>query len=327
MPEPSVVTVGRAGAQSRSPAQAYGCQLALSGGAFGPGRPTASGEAAGGAWCSVLGRERPRGEMSMEVPAGSEPSRIDVIEKPIRRLACLSDIHGNTAALEAVLRSAEFAAADAVAMLGCVTAGPDPRGTLRRCMESPIPTYFLAGNGERAILEMAAGNRPTEGKVDEWLVATHTSGDLQTMAAWPSGLSCRLTCGTTIRLCHGSPRSDIEVLTPATPEDRLRQAFAAVSEEVVAHGHTHLQYQRHAAGHHVVGPGSVGIPHTDGPFGARWALIGEQTELIVTSYEIEDAARLITTTGYPGERFLKHLRAPIPPAELIAEVERLQFAD
>ncbi len=265
--------------------------------------------------------------VNIEVPAGSEPGRIEVIEEPIRRLACLSDIHGNTAALEAVLRSPEFARADAVAILGCATAGPDPRGALQRCTEIPIPTYYLAGNGERAILEMAAGDRPPEGKVDEWLVATHTSAELETMSAWPSGISCRLSCGTTIRLCHGSPRSDIEVLTPATPEERLRAAFAGVGEEIVAHGHTHLQYQRHAGGHQVVGPGSVGIPHTDGPFGARWALIDERVQLMVTPYEIEDAARLVAATGYPGEQFLKHLRAPIPPAVLIAEVEQLQFSD
>jgi predicted phosphodiesterase len=263
-----------------------------------------------------------------EVPAGTGPRRVDVIEEPIRRLACLSDIHGNTAALEAVLGSAEFARADAVAILGCATAGPDPRGALERCMEIPIPTYYLAGNGERAIIEMAAGDRPIEGKVDEWLIATHTEDELETMAAWPSGLSFRLISGPTIRLCHGSPRSDIEALTPVTPEERLRDAFAGVSEEVIGHGHTHLQYQRQAAGHQVVGPGSVGIPHTDGSFGARWALIdGEEIQLIVTPYDIEDAARLITETGYPGVNFLKHLRTPIPPAELIAEVEELQFAD
>lgn len=239
----------------------------------------------------------------------------------------MHDVHGNSAALEAVLDSPEFAQVDAVAVLGCLTAGPDPRKVLERCEAISIPTYYLAGNGERAILEMAARRRPVERELDAWLLAAHRKADLERMALWPEGLSCQLTSGSTVRLCHGSPRSDVELLTPATPEGRLRDAFDGVHEEIVVHGHTHLQYHGHAAGHQVVGPGSVGIPHTDGPFGARWALIAEEVRLIVTPYDINDAADMIAAQGYPSEQFLSQLRTPIKPAVVIADAEQREFSD
>lgn len=253
--------------------------------------------------------------------------QVEAIDQPVQKLACISDVHGNTAALDAVLGSPEFAQADAVAVLGCLTPGPDPHGVLKRCDAITIPTYYLAGNGERAILEMAAQRRPVEREVDRWLLAAHRPADLARLASWAAGLSCRLTSGLTVRLCHGSPRSDVELLTPATPESRLRDAFVGVREEIVVHGHTHLQYQRHAAGRQVVGPGSVGIPHTDGPFGARWALIDERVQLIVTSYDIEDTADLIAAQGYPSEQFLRALRTPVSPAVVIADAEQRQFSD
>jgi hypothetical protein len=139
------------------------------------------------------------------VPRGSEPQRIDRIEEPIRVLACLADIHANTAALDAVINSPEFAMANAVAFLGCTTVGPDPAGTLALCYSLAIPAFYLAGNGERAIVEMASGVREFERDLDPWLVAAHGEAELAAIRRWPSGLTCQLSCGRRLRLCHGSP--------------------------------------------------------------------------------------------------------------------------
>jgi predicted phosphodiesterase len=198
---------------------------------------------------------------------------------------------------------------------------------LERLARIEVPTYYLSGNGERAILEMAAGTRERERALDEWLVQAHGSGELATLSSWPRALTCTMRTGDRLRLCHGSPRSDIEVITPESPAERLREAFSGVDEATVVHGHTHIQYERRIADRQVIGPGSIGLPYTDGPFGAYWALISETVELIVTPYELSAAEELVEAAGYPSERFLDQLRSPISPAQLIADAEPRVFVD
>jgi diadenosine tetraphosphatase ApaH/serine/threonine PP2A family protein phosphatase len=255
----------------------------------------------------------------------SAPRRVDLIAAE-GVLACLADVHGNTAALNAVLASEDFAHADAVAFLGCTTTGPDPRGVLERCAELKMPVFHLAGNGERRILELSSGVRPVERDVDEWLVAAHGDDGLATIGSWPGGLMVAHPPSGGVRLCHGSPRSDIELLTSLTGDDRLREATAGVAERVVVHGHTHVQYSRSAVGKVIAGAGSVGLPYAAAP-GARWVLISDDVRLVMTPYDLDRAAALIAATGYPGDAYLTTLRRPPNPEAKTAEAEMLVFSN
>jgi diadenosine tetraphosphatase ApaH/serine/threonine PP2A family protein phosphatase len=241
-------------------------------------------------------------------------------------LACLADVHGNTPALDAVLASEDFAHADAVALLGCTTTGPDPRGVLERCAELKMPVFYLAGNGERWVLELSSGVRPFEREVDEWLVAAHGQDGLATIGSWPGGLSVAHSPAGGLRLCHGSPRSDIELLTSLTADDRLREATTGIEEAVVVHGHTHVQYRRNAVGKVITGAGSVGLPYAARP-GARWALISDEVRLVVTPYDLDRAEALIADTGYPADAYLKTLREPPSPEAKTTDAEKLVFSN
>jgi diadenosine tetraphosphatase ApaH/serine/threonine PP2A family protein phosphatase len=256
----------------------------------------------------------------------SAPRRVDLVDTGGAVLACLADVHGNTAALDAVLASADFAHADAVAFLGCTTTGPDPRGVLERCADLKLPVFHLAGNGERRVLELASGVRPAERDMDEWLVAAHGDDGLAVIGSWPGGLRVTHPPVGGLCLCHGSPRSDIELLTSLTGEDRLRAATAGVEEAVVVHGHTHVQYRRAAVGRVITGAGSVGLPYAAGP-GARWALISDEVRLVVTPYDLDQAETVIAATGYPGDAYLKTLRQPPSPEAKTAEAEKLVFSN
>lgn len=256
----------------------------------------------------------------------SAPRRVDLIDADGAVLACLADVHGNTAALAAVLASEDFALAGAVAFLGCTTTGPDPRGVLERCADLKMPVFHLAGNGERRVLEFASGIRPFEREVDEWLVAAHGADGLGAIGSWPGGLRVAHPQAGGLRLCHGSPRSDIELLTSLTGEDRLREATTGVDEAVVVHGHTHVQYRRNAAGKVITGAGSVGLPYAVGT-GARWALISDEVRLVVTPYDLGRAEALIAATGYPGDAYLTTLRQPPSPEAKTADAEKLMFSN
>ena len=71
-----------------------------------------------------------------------------------------------------------------------------------------------------------------------------------------------------IRACHGSPRADVEIITPGTPIQRLAAATTGIDADVLLTGHSHLQFHRRVVGlriGHSVNPGSVGIP-----YGVAW---------------------------------------------------------
>jgi diadenosine tetraphosphatase ApaH/serine/threonine PP2A family protein phosphatase len=104
--------------------------------------------------------------------------------------------------------------------------------------------------------------------------------------------------------CHGSPRSDEEIITRLTADERLDEMLAGAAENVVVCGHTHVQFDRAHGGKLVVNAGSVGM-HNEGRPGAYWLLMEPKVELRRTLYDIEDAAR-IRATGYETELMHPH---------------------
>jgi diadenosine tetraphosphatase ApaH/serine/threonine PP2A family protein phosphatase len=51
-----------------------------------------------------------------------------------------------------------------------------------------------------------------------------------------------------VLFCHGSPRSNEEIITAATPEERLRAMLVGVRKRVVVCGHRHMQFDRNIDG-------------------------------------------------------------------------------
>jgi predicted phosphodiesterase len=98
--------------------------------------------------------------------------------------------------------------------------------------------------------------------------------------------------------CHGSPRSDEEMITAVTSEQRLGEILEHVSESAVVCGHTHHQFDRIADGIRVVNAGSIGMPYEGRP-GAYWALLGPDVDLRRSVYDFDAAAEAIRASGYP----------------------------
>ena len=89
----------------------------------------------------------------------------------------------------------------------------------------------------------------------------------------------------------------MQILTVATPEERLREALAGVKQDLVVCGHTHMQFDRVCEGKRVVNAGSVGMPYGDP--GAYWLLLGPDVSLRKTNYDLERAAELVRKSDYP----------------------------
>ena len=117
------------------------------------------------------------------------------------------------------------------------------------------------------------------------------------IAALPEKISFHVEGLGEVLFCHGSPRSDMEILTEATPQERLREVLAGVMENVVICGHTHMQFDRVCDGKRVLNAGSVGMPY--GEPGAYWLLLGPGVNLRKTYYDLDAAADLVRKTKYP----------------------------
>jgi predicted phosphodiesterase len=246
------------------------------------------------------------------------------------RIAVLSDIHGNLAALRAVVDDFARRSVDAIVNLGDSLSGPLlPLETAQFLMATDW--VHLAGNHERQILTLTP---QACGPSDAYARAQLGSTEL----GWIASLRPYHPWSEDVFLCHGTPANDGEYfletvepgrLRPATPEE-VRDRLGGISASVVVCGHTHVpRILRNAGGQLLVNPGSVGQPAYEddlpvfhavesGAPDARYAIIERHrlhwsVELIAVPYDHETMAALAVRNGRPEwENYLRHgyVRAP-----------------
>jgi predicted phosphodiesterase len=233
------------------------------------------------------------------------------------RIAVLADVHGNAPALRAVLAELDGASADAIVVAGDVVGGPQPREALELLAARPEPVRWLAGNAEHEALGVLAGRAVVDdppGRAARWSAAAIDARWEAELASWPIRDAL-----DGVLFCHGSPRQVDEVLTRATPDDVLRDAFAGVGESLVVGGHTHQQVHRDG----YVNAGSVGRPYEGRP-GAFWLLLEDGApHLRETGYDLEAAAGELRATGYPDveELLAESLLEPVDAGRVTAVFE------
>jgi predicted phosphodiesterase len=232
------------------------------------------------------------------------------------RIALLSDIHGNLAALEAVVADFGRRGVDVVANLGDSLSGPLLPGETARYLMAR-DWVQLRGNHERQVLDY----RPGSGDPADGFARSRLGAD---ELAWIAGLPPALALDDEVFLCHGTPTLDaayfLETAAPGQP--RLATAaeiagrLGGVASALVACGHTHVtRIVRNAAGQLLVNPGSVGQPAYDddqpvahkvenGSPDARYA-IAERLDgrwsacLIAVPYDHDAMAALALSHGRP----------------------------
>jgi putative phosphoesterase len=240
------------------------------------------------------------------------------------RVAAIYDIHGNLPALEAVLRDIRHEDVDQIVVGGDVLPGPMPRETLTCLRDLDIPVQFIQGNGERVVLTQMAGTDADEvpepyREVVRWVARQLHPEHERWLVSWPKTLRLAIRGLGEVLFCHATPRSDTEVFTRLTPEDRLAPVFEGLDVSVVICGHTHMQFDRTVGRIRVVNAGSVGMPY--GQPGAYWLLLGPHVQLRHTPYDLPKAAERIRDTHYPqAHDFAAHNVLQVPSEEEILEV-------
>ena len=252
---------------------------------------------------------------------------------PVTKVAAIYDIHGNLPALEAVLAEIEQAAPDYIIVGGDVAAGPFPSETLDRLMAlnaSDAHVRFLTGNADR---EMVARFDAPEGghtyapnieRTLSWTVQQMNTAQRDFLAGFSVNVVLDIEGLGPTRFCHGSPRSDEEIITRVTSDERLARILADVREPGTVCGHTHIRFDRRNGGKRVINAGSVGSPYEGRP-GAFWVLLGPDVDLRHTAYDYERAAALVRASGFPdAESFAgQNILNPREPDEVSAFFEQM----
>jgi len=241
----------------------------------------------------------------------------------VNTVAVVSDVHANTVALEAVLAELVPREPDLIVFGGDLTWGPEPEETLALVAALEPPTIFVRGNADRMLVE--EGDEPSERK--PWLLERHSPPALAHVATFVEQATVEVAGLGRVRFCHGSPRSDEELVTPETPEARVRAFTEGVQEQVLITAHTHLQFDRRVAGIRSINPGSVGMAYGVEPGRACWAILGPDVELRQTRFSVERAAERYRSSGDPAaERMIRMLESPPTLAEVVENAERLEFS-
>jgi putative phosphoesterase len=178
------------------------------------------------------------------------------------KIALISDIHGNTWALEAVLEDLDRRGIQTVLNPGDSVYGPlDPAGTARLLMSRDFIT--VSGNQDRNIIENR--NRDTDIPTMKYVL-----GELDdTTLEWLESLPSTRVTEEDIFLCHGTPEHDESYLIEQIGSGgvrlnnpkRLDALLTSVTQNLIVCGHSHVfRTVMSASGKLVVNAGSAGLP-------------------------------------------------------------------
>ena len=251
------------------------------------------------------------------------------------KIAFFSDLHGNLAALQAVLEDIDRREVD-MAFCGGDLVGygafPNEVIDLLRLRQWPV----IMGNYDQGVGQDADDcgcayrdevSRALGQRSMAWTKKRVTAGNKAYLRNLPTKIGLVIN-GKKILMVHGSPRRINEYLFEDRPVSAVARLFQAEEAEVIICGHTHLPYIRGMiveesretgagpagqmstrllpGGHFIlINGGSVGKPK-DGDPRASYALIDYQdgnwqNEIIRVGYDVETMARAIEQSGLPVE--------------------------
>lgn len=242
------------------------------------------------------------------------------------KIAALYDIHGNLPALKAVLKELEDIKPDLIVVGGDIVSGPMPSRTLDRILSLDYTVHFIRGNGDREVVMAFDGKSlpPTMSEKGrektQWVAGQLNRSQRDFLSQLPETITLHVDGLGDILFCHATPRSDEEIFTPLTPQERLSTIFADIQQKIVVCGHTHMQFERQVGSVSIVNSGSVGMPFADEP-GAYWLLLSPMGyEFRRTIYDFVAAAREVRASEDPQrDEFAEGNVLRVPTATKAAE--------
>jgi putative phosphoesterase len=231
------------------------------------------------------------------------------------RVAILSDIHGNAAALDAVRKEIRREKPDAVIVAGdLVLNGPEPAAALDGVRELEAEgAIVVQGNTDVAVADFdytAAFPWLTDGVPDTFRAATEWAHDEigDERLAWLRRLPSerRLQLEETMFLaCHASPGSQTQGFDQELDASVILERVSRTDARIICCGHTHIPDVRDLGWKLIVNDGSAGYVF-DGDPTASWALVtveGDDVAAEIRRIEFDTMAvsNAISARGLPGD--------------------------
>lgn len=229
------------------------------------------------------------------------------------RIAVLSDIHGYTPALQAVLDDIDRSAVDQIIIAGDLCeGGPDPAGVIRLIRDHDCRCVY--GNTDRNLVD-------TERKGGEgylWSRDQLGSAGLDFLKSLPFSIRVphpaeSASSAAELLIVHANPTDVDRHLSPNARNDEVLDIIGDESAGMIAFGHLHVSYVRHVADKTLVDVSAVGSPR-DGDLrpryvvfepgdGASWDYSYHYVE-----YPLEETEAMMQGSGMPNpERALERL--------------------
>jgi predicted phosphodiesterase len=246
------------------------------------------------------------------------------------RIAIISDIHGNSIALDATLADIEKEKVDRFWVLGDLVAlGPDPIGVLERVSRLQNCS-FIRGNTDRYVV---TGERPPPfpeeiGQDKEMIrIFAEVTGSFAwtqgaiTAAGWfdwlaklPLELHRTLPDGTGCLCVHATPgKDDGTGIDKDLPDSEICQLLEGCPADLICVGHNHQQINRRVGKWHILNPGSISNPRYP-ILQASYAILeasnaGYKIEHKQVEYDREQVISQVQEINHPGADFIiKHMR-------------------
>lgn len=232
------------------------------------------------------------------------------------KLAFISDIHGNSTALEAVLAHIHEKHADQIYVLGDICyRGPTPKKSLD--LVRSLHTEVIKGNADEWVVrgvrqgEVADSALELMNKEREWTVAQLDASDLDYLAGLPTELHLEHE-GIRIHAFHATPASLFDIVAPGSEDEVLHtKLMSAADADVYVYAHIHKPHIRYLNGRIVINIGSVGLPF-DGLAKASYALVEIRNGSLTTSIErvavdTEKVVREYEEVRYPNAEMMTRI--------------------
>ncbi len=239
----------------------------------------------------------------------------------MKKIAIISDIHGNLTALQNVIKDAEKEEVDEYWFLGDLLMPGPGTNSILKLLDSVNTTLKIRGNWDDFLFEDILSiskqyiDEPQTSYIVELIkyVTEHTSTQyLDQMEHWPIAAETSVN-GLNILLAHNYPAKNFgHELLPYEKQENFDQLLFTKPYDIAIYGHTHHQLLRTSSNDQlVINPGSVGQPYT------AWKKFG-------VDRRAQYAILTFNDTGYGGIDFRK-VDYPISDELKLAEEKNLPF--
>lgn len=219
------------------------------------------------------------------------------------KLAIVSDVHGNLAALEAVLEDLGDVKPDQVAHGGdLVFNGPHPAECLDLIRERGW--LGIVGNTDQALWTLPESL--SENTIRVFGVIAAATRDMlgAERVAWLKTLPLEWRDGDRVALVHAVPGDTWKVVQPDASDADMREVYGPLGARLAVYCHIHRPYVRNLGDFTLANSGSVGMPF-DGDRRSSYLLIEDgQPAIRRVAYDVERHIANLERSDYPTSRWL-----------------------